>query len=98
MQKSRQDRHKIGLKLRSDRRKILCGARRRKERKFYSENPCGKISPLKARSKPPKARQKSAKRLKSRRKILAPKFRPQISPGRIALDGAGFELAANFPG
>jgi len=23
------------------------------------------------------------------------KFRPQISPDRIALDGAGFELAAN---
>ena len=45
-----------------------------------------------------KARQKSAKRLKSRRrKILTIKLRPQISPGKIALDGAGFELAANFP-
>jgi len=24
------------------------------------------------------------------------KFSPQISPGKIALDGVGFELAANF--
>ena len=59
---------------------------------FALKNPYGKISPS-------KARQKSAKKPRSRRrKILTPKFLPQISRGKIALDGAGFELAANFPG
>ncbi|WP_298954845.1 hypothetical protein [uncultured Campylobacter sp.] len=49
-------------------------------------------SSFKAVQDPPKEFQRS----KSRRKILAIKFRLQISPSRIALDGAGFKLAANF--
>jgi len=50
------------------------------------------------RQKPVQSSPKECKKTKSCRKILAMKFRPQISPGKIALDGAGFELAANFPG
>nr|WP_314217338.1 hypothetical protein [uncultured Campylobacter sp.] len=50
------------------------------------------------RQKPVQSSPKECKKTKSCRKILAMKFRPQISPGKIALDGAGFELAANFLG
>jgi len=61
--------------------------------KIYDE-----ISPPKARLGPPKTRKRGPKGKKSRRrKILTPKFRLQISPGKIALDRARFELAANFP-
>ena len=61
-----------------------------KSSNFTLKKSCGKISPPKARLRPSKTRQKSAKRLKSRRrKILTMKFRPQISPCKIALDGGG---------
>ena len=82
-----------------DRRKILCKARRRKEREFIAKI-YDEISPPKARLRPSKTRQKIAKRLKSRRrKIFMPKLRLQIPLGKIALGyGAGFELAANFLG
>ena len=50
------------------------------------------------RQKPVQSSPKECKKTKSRRKILAMKFRLQISSGKIALDGAGFELAANFLG
>jgi len=82
---------KIGAKSRQDRRKILYEAGKRKEREFFA-----KFTTKFRRQKLVQGCPKPAQRPKSRRKILAPKFRPQISPGRSALDGAGFELAANF--
>ena len=66
-------------------------AYKREEREFYSKK--NLTVNFSAKSSP-----KESKKTKSRRKILAIKFRPQISPGKIALDMAGFELAANFPG
>jgi hypothetical protein len=55
------NRRKAGAKPRQDRRKILCGARRRKEYKFCPEKSCGKISPPKARPKPTKKEVKDQK-------------------------------------
>jgi hypothetical protein len=68
-------------------------ARKRKEHEFFVKFTT-KFRRQKLVQNPPKEFQRS----KSRRKILTPKFRPQISPGKIALDGVGFELATNFPG
>ena len=76
--KSLQKQLKIAAQSQQDRRKILCGAGRREERKFYSENPCGKIAPPKARPKLTKRvpKNQEAAAAKSSRRNSARKFLP----------------------
>ena len=85
------NRRKIGAKSRQDRRKILCGARINSKSANFLQNLRRNFTAKSSFKAAQSSLKECQKTKKSPPQILTMKFRPQISPGRIALD-AGRDL------